>query len=69
MDACMVFQVPVDARGDVHPGVTSHHNLLTLLVELEKVFVALDQLCLKLHRSALVDTLQQFVNRIRSDSE
>ena len=32
MDAGIVLQVPVHTRGDVHPGVSSHHDLLTSLI-------------------------------------
>ena len=64
MDACVIFQIPVDSRGDVHPGVSSNHDLLALLVEFEEVLLALYEFGLKLCRSALVDTLQQFIHRI-----
>ena len=61
----MVLQVPVHARGNVYPRIAAHNDLTTLLVEFEKVLVALHQLCLKLGRCTLVDTFQQFIYRIR----
>ena len=48
VDAGMVFQIPVDACGDIDPGVSPDHNTGAALVELEKVAVGLDQLCLEL---------------------
>ena len=48
VDASIVFQIPVHPRGDVHPGVTTHHDLLALLVQLEEVLLTLDFLDFKL---------------------
>ena len=64
MDTSIVLQVPVHTRGDVHPSISSYHHLLALLVEFEEVFLTLHLLNLKLSRSALVDTLQEFIHRI-----
>ena len=69
VDASMVFQVPVDTRGDVYPGIASHHDLRAALVEFKKVLIALYQFGLELRRSALVNAFQELINRIRSDSE
>ena len=65
VDACIVLQIPVNTRSDVHPRVASHHDLRALLVEFKEVLVALYQLCLELRGSTLVDTLQKLVHRIR----
>ena len=69
VDACMVFQVPVDARGDVHPGIAAHHDLRALLVEFKEILLALHQLCLKLGRCTLVDSFQQIVNGVGKTSD
>ena len=37
--ASVVFQVPVDAHGDVDPRVAPHHYALSLLVQFEEVAV------------------------------
>ena len=64
MDAGIILQVPVHTRSDVHPRVTSHHDLLALLIQFEEVVLALHLLNLKLRRSAFVDTLQEFIHWI-----
>ena len=45
---CVILQIPVESRCDVYPCVSTNHHLLSLLVELKKVFFALNQLGFKL---------------------
>ena len=69
VDAGIVFQIPVDARGDVHPGVAPHHDLRPFLIKFEEILFALDEFGLELRRGSLVDSLQQIINGIRPSAQ
>ena len=64
MNTCIVFQVPVDTRRNVYPGVSSHDDFLPLLIQFEEISLTLYFLNLELCRSPFVDTLQQVIYRI-----
>ena len=64
MDASIVFQIPVDARSDIHPVVASYNNLPSLLVKFEVICLTRHFLNLKLGRSAFIDSFKQIINRI-----
>ena len=64
VNACVVFQVPVHTRGDVHPGIPSHHDLLASLIQLKEILLTLHLFDLELGRSTFIDPFQQFIHRI-----
>ena len=39
MNACMIFQIPIDTHSNVHVCVAFHHHLVALLAQLEKVLL------------------------------
>ena len=55
----MILQVPIDAGSDAHIVITSHHNLIALLVEFEKIHLRLLMLDNELLGSSFVYTFQQ----------
>ena len=63
VDAGIILQVPIDARGDADIIVATHHDAAARLVQLEKVGVTALQFDFKLARSARVNTFQQAGNR------
>ena len=62
--AGIVFQIPVHAGGDIHPGVSSHDDLLPALVKFEEICISLYQLRLEFRRRTFIDTFQHIVNRV-----
>ena len=78
MDAGIMLQIPVDAHGNIHPGVAPDDDGIvstgrlgcccilsaSSLVYLEEIFVRLDKYCLELGSSSLVYAIQKIVCRI-----
>ena len=63
VNARMVFQIPVDAHGDVHPRVAAHHHATPGLVQLEEVAVGFLHFNFEFPRGPSVYALQQVVYR------
>ena len=59
MDARIIFQVPVDAGSDTHVIVSSDHDLVTLLVQLEEVMLRFPKLNPEPGRGSRVYPFQQ----------
>ena len=65
VDACMVFQVPVDAARYIYIGVASYHDFVASLVKFEEILVALPELCDELLGGSFVDAFQHTFDRSR----
>ena len=64
VDTSIILKIPIYTRGDVHPVVSSNHDLLALLVQFEEVLLALHFFDLELLRCTSINSFQQIVNRI-----
>ena len=60
----IVFQVPVHARGNIHPCVATDHHPLPLLIQFKEVAVSFHQFRLKLPGCSRVNTVQQIIHGI-----
>ncbi len=67
MDSGMVFKIPVDAGGEVYPGICAHYNAIATLVELEEILVALHKLGFEFTGGTPIDTLKKVVCGICPD--
>ena len=66
LDACIVFQVPVQSRCDIDVCISAYHHFVSFLVKFEEIFVCIFlELDNELLRCSRVDSLQQIFDRVR----